>query len=251
MAIEQMDPQTAAQMLKGGRGRAPMDDREQLAWLGFGLAGVAAVVFCFLWVNKKPGTIEKVVTKTVEVPKDREVIRTVEVPKIKEVVVEKVVEKEVVRELTKAQMFVGAMRGAPLLKDKQKLTACGPVRVGVFVSDVLKDAVQSDARLTQKAELRLRSLGVPVTDEESANTLAIEFTALKDRNAFMYSTHCNFTSVAMRGFAGEPAIMSVVLWSDGGVGIAGTEVVKNAIDGAVEKWADSFANAYLAANPKN
>jgi len=135
------------------------------------------------------------------------------------------------------------------------------VGVRVVVGEEGKDL--HDARdLQNRIELRLRSHGITVKPAVLPGfcELQIEFITLwldKDKTTFIYSCIAQHKDLLERTrMVGDPKrentqlLNNMVTWQDIRTGGAGVYKAKDAMLTSLDLVVDSFANAYLAANPK-
>jgi hypothetical protein len=150
-------------------------------------------------------------------------------------------------------------RGVP----DQNKTLIGVPSVYVFVNELSEDLIQaglSTETLRTDVELRLRAVGIrlPTTEEEWAKTpgrpyLYLTVTGIRNKaesgKLLGYAASVDLEFYQDVHLDREPTVGCVAAtWAVGGIGGGPTvDIVRQ----AVRNYADRFANAYLAANPKS
>jgi hypothetical protein len=184
------------------------------------VASGCAVLLLLLWLTC-PRTIEKRVEVPVEVP------------------VEKVVVKQVERKLS---------------QDSRPLARVPKVRVEVVIPDDIKDLVHQDV-LQTRAELKLRSLGIPVASKDEdplAATLSVVINGvwIPEKLGYAYTSSADLWDVIERTRLGETQLFPGIVWHASFPCFAGKLKVTEMVEMSVTQLTEKFANEYLAANPK-
>lgn len=230
--------------------KQPMNEREKLAWLVAGICAFGLIAFAIGFFMVKPRVVEvpREITKTVEVPK--EVVKTVEVPR--EVIrdVFKTVEKPVIDDDVYWRERISTMTLA-----SKPLKKRSPFRLYLAIDKKL-DGLVDKAKIQNKIELRLRSLGVPLdADGFSYLSMTLEGMWLKDNLVFTYSCESAALGRLVRVQRNADGLLdvewlNVTLWSSGSFGYTGKAVLEKAVEDALIQQCEVFANQYLADNPK-
>jgi len=225
-----------------------MEEREKIAWAAVAIAVIAAVFFGALWMQgpavrtvEKP--VEKIVEKRVEVPVQ------VQGPEIERVVYR---ESEA-KEPSFKDAFTALMKHAEIT---DALKGAGAVRIHVSAQDE-KKKLDLDA-LQTKAELRLRSLSIPVSKsgvKEKHCVVAVRFLCLWSQDNTFCSYHAEVSAsvpcLSMDLVAEKVNLQTdAIVWHRGYIAHCGSLKFEDAVGKLAETLVDEFANDYLAANPK-
>lgn len=219
---------------------------------------ITSITFCILYIklkNESPESKLRNAVKEVPIEKIVEVIKEVEVEKevIKEV--EKEIIKEVERELTdnekKAIVVYEKFLDARKISRNESLSGLTDFRVEVSLNDATK-GLTTEKRLKNKLELFLRKHNLPIK-ENSNNYLLIEAEGLWNKEktviSLIFSTSMNERVNCIRN--GSFVLPYATVWRDGSYGYAGSNSgVESFIIDALQEKCESFANTYIAKNPK-
>lgn len=232
-------------------------EREQAAWVLFGLSFASALVLGF-FLLRKPNNVTIETVKTVEKPV--EVIKTVEVPKeVVRIVSDpktSVLLDVALEENKRLEKALDKVLKAPTIPPDYRLAGIKNVKVTVVTPENGSDYF-SESRIKDVVELKLRSLGIPIsTTSFDEFTLVISGMWMEEqRITYFYS--CNTTvdedllkATYLKSGSLSYGWLRSTIWSKGLFGYAGKKALTDAVEQTATRAVEAFANAYLAANPK-
>jgi hypothetical protein len=202
-----------------------------------------------LWLSSA-GVEAKVIEKPFQVVKEVPIERIREV--VKEVPVERIKEVEVPAKLSarqQADIDLGARyRAAIYLSDrKQVLRNIGSVSVHVVMEDQVREVI-SEERLKNKLELYLRKYNITIDDKA---THMLWFTVnggwVREKTGLFFSSEMSLREFVVFERQNGMYRSAADTWNDSTVGFAGKIYAEKGILDSFESKAESFANAYLAA----
>ena len=124
--------------------------------------------------------------------------------------------------------------------------------------DVQVEGVDSDAKragiteqqLLKDVELRLTKAGLNL-DSDTREALFLNVNILESENTGQFAFSLVLQVVAKAIYSDAPQRQAfAAIWSKGALGLAGSEVAREAIRDAVADKVDQFLDDYLAANPR-
>jgi len=226
--------------------------KKHLVWL------CVSVVALFVGTQFAKKEIQ-VVEKPVEVVKTREVIVEKPVEVIKEVPkeVEKIVERRVevpakIPELYEnALSFTKRFQASELVDSKVGLAGIKSVKVAIGLTDDFKKYA-SETDLRTKFEITLRRSGVPI-DEKSVYEVSytVDGFILDGAPLIAYHWSTVLYEVALCFHSDGSLVKKVATtWERGYIGTVGTLKARETLISDSERAAETFANDWLAMNPK-
>ena len=219
----------------------------------------SCVAIAALFVGTRMANTEiRTVEKPVEVIRTKEVIVEKPVQVIKEVPkeVERIVERKIevpaeIPDIYKTALeFMEKFRGTKLVSQKDSLAGVESVSVEVYLADDVKKIV-SESEIRTKFEITLRRSGVPI-DEKSRFTLShTQDGFTRDSPTLTYSFTVALDELVVGFRDGEPGMRRIITtWRKGSYGTVGISKARDALIAEAESSAESFANEWLAMNPK-
>ncbi len=157
------------------------------------------------------------------------------------------------KEYQTALEIVDSMRSAKAAKKPDELLqGISGVRVVAYVSEKLENKLSKDA-LQNKIEFKLRQAGIKV-DTESPYWLSFTVEGFWDEMGIRanYSVNLELTeAITVTRNSPAKAVRTVVpTWRKGTHGFAGANVLESSTMNNADTFAEAFANAFLAQNPK-
>ncbi len=226
----------------------------KLRWIPWALVVVlAATLVATLSVAlRKPRNVERIVEKKVEVPVQVTTTVTNNITNDIPVTVEKIVEipAEIPPVFGLYEAFCTNYFSAQFAtNDFDALKGIGTLKVTVSLGSALARVIGEESARA-KFELKLRQLGVPVS-ESAPFWVNLNVNGLWDDQYNVTLTYTIRTSVSeVQTIPREDAFHRTIItsWQNGVFGFAGRNVAPDAIAKAIEGEAEKFANAYLRAN---
>lgn len=194
--------------------------------------------------------VEVVRTNEVIVEKPYQVIK--EVPKEVEKIVERKVEvpAEIPELYKNALAFMEKFQSTSLVSQKDSLAGVESVSVEILLADDVKKIV-SESEIRTKFEITLRQSGVPL-DEKSRFILSHTqdgFTG--DRPTLTYSFAVALEELVIGFRDGGPGMRRIIpTWRKASFGTVGISKARDTLISEAQSSAESFANEWLAMNPK-
>jgi hypothetical protein len=226
----------------------------KLRWIPWVLAAVLAVSFAATLrvALRKPRDVERVVEKKVEVPVQVITTITNSITNNIPVTIEKIVEipAEIPPIFKLYEAFATNYYSAEFTtNDFDALKGIGTLKVTVSLGSALNRVIGEESARA-KFELKLRQLGVPVS-ESAPFWVNLNVNGLWDDQYNVTLTYTIRTSVSeIQTIPREDAFHRTIIttWQNGVFGFAGRTIAPDTIAKAIEAEAEKFANAYLRAN---